>query len=103
MITTLPDNVIAGGNMFNKRRSEIQIIGEILNISQTGARKTEILYKSNMSFTQLNSYLNFLINKNVLKEDMVPDENGSSIKIYKNTDRVNQLLGDINKILNYFE
>jgi predicted transcriptional regulator len=103
MITTLPDNVIAGGNMFNKRRSEIQIIGEILNISQTGARKTEILYKSNMSFTQLNSYLNFLINKNVLKEDMVPDENGSSIKIYKNTDRGNQLLGDINKILNYFE
>jgi len=89
--------------MFNKRRSEIQIIGEILNISQTGARKTEILYKSNMSFTQLNSYLSFLINKNVLKEDMMSDENGSNIKVYRNTDRGNQLLGDINKILNYLE
>ena len=89
--------------MFNKRRSEIQIIGEILSISQTGARKTEILYKSNMSFTQLNSYLSFLINKNVLKEDMMSDENGSNIKVYRNTERGNQLLGDINKILNYFE
>ena len=29
---------------FNKRRSEIQIISDILYLSQDGAKKTEILY-----------------------------------------------------------
>ena len=51
--------------MFNKRRSEIQIIGEILELSRYGAKKTEILYQSNMSFTQLQNYLSFLLEKNI--------------------------------------
>ena len=34
-----------------KRRSEIEIIGEILQLTKDGAKKTEILYKSNMSFS----------------------------------------------------
>lgn len=37
--------------MANKRRSEIQIIGEILDLSKNGAKKTEILYQNNMSFS----------------------------------------------------
>lgn len=89
--------------MFNKRRSEIQIIEEILGIAQQGARKTEILYKGNMSFLQLNSYLSFLLDKEVIREDIVSIGNGASSKIYINTEKGNNLLEDINKILTYFE
>ena len=89
--------------MFNKRRSEIQIIEKILGIAQQGARKTEILYKGNMSFLQLNSYLSFLLDKEVIREDIVSIDKGASCKIYINTEKGNNLLEDINKILTYFE
>jgi len=49
--------------MVNNRRSEIDIIGEILNLSRDGAKKTEILYQGNLSYTQLQKYLPFLLKK----------------------------------------
>jgi predicted transcriptional regulator len=70
--------------MFNNRRSEIEIVGEILKISQKGARKTEILYQGNLSYTQVQSYLPFLVEKNILEENLVKD-NGNSYKEYKAT------------------
>ena len=87
--------------MFNKRRSEIQIIEEILGIAQQGARKTEILYKGNMSFLQLNNYLSYLIEKDVISEDLVSKGNGSTSKIYTTTEKGEDLLGDIAKVLTY--
>ena len=89
--------------MFNRRRSEIQIIGEILDISKNGAKKTEILYQNNMSFSQLQSYLTFLLEKNIIAESSVLNGNGTHSKIFINTEKGNELLEDINKILTYFE
>lgn len=89
--------------MFNKRRSEIQIIKEILDLSRTGAKKTEILYQSNMSFTQLKNYLNFLIDKKIIKENIVPNDAGYSNKIYVNTKKGNELLADIKNLYSYLE
>ena len=54
--------------MVNNRRSEIQIIHKILTLSSGGARKTEILYQGNLSYTQLKSYLPFLLEKDILEE-----------------------------------
>jgi predicted transcriptional regulator len=87
--------------MFNNRRSEIEIVGEILKISQKGARKTEILYQGNLSYTQVQSYLPFLVKKNILEENLVKD-NGNSYKEYKVTKKGLNLLEDINRILSHF-
>ena len=57
--------------LLNKRRSEIQIIEEILDLSKKGAKKTEILYQSNMSFSQLKNYLSCLLEKNLIEESMI--------------------------------
>lgn len=90
--------------MFNKRRGEIEIIGEILDLSQKGAKKTEILYKNNMSFIQLNNYLSLLKKKEIIREDLVPNDDGQTLNsVYVTTEKGNHLLNDINKILSYFE
>ena len=87
--------------MFNNRRSEIEIVGEILKISLNGARKTEILYQGNLSFTQLQSYIPFLVEKQILEESLVKS-NGSSYKLYNVTNKGMVLLEDINRILKHF-
>ena len=42
------------------------IIAKILEITKKGARKTQIMYKANLSFTQLNEYLPYLLNKKLI-------------------------------------
>ncbi len=86
-----------------KRRSEIEIIGEILDLSKEGAKKTEILYQSNMSFSQLQHYLSFLLEKNIVEENNIISDNGRSIKIYVTTEKGNNLLEKINNLYTYFE
>ena len=88
--------------MFNKRRSEIEIIADILNLSKHGARKTEILYQCNLSFTQCNNYLSFLINKDILEEKKIINNVDCNDKFYKITDKGHSLLDEINKTLCYF-
>ena len=50
-----------------KRRDRLYIIAEILAIAKDGSLKTQIMYRANLSFAQLNEYLNFLIKKDLLK------------------------------------
>ena len=88
--------------MFNKRRSEIEIIADILKISKNGARKTEILYQCNLSFTQCNNYLSFLIDKDILVEKTLVNNVNYNDKFYKITDKGYSLLEEINKTLYYF-
>ena len=45
-----------------RRRSNIEIIGEMLRLGENGAGKTELMYGVNMSYTQIQKYLSFLIN-----------------------------------------
>jgi predicted transcriptional regulator len=46
---------------FKKRRDKIHIIANILEIATDGALKTQIMYKANLSFTQLKTYLKFML------------------------------------------
>ena len=89
--------------MFSKRRSEIEIIGDILDLSKNGAKKTEILYQGNMNFSQLQNYLDFLIEKNFVEEGTIVNENGTSSKIYVITEKGNNLLEDITNLYVHFE
>jgi predicted transcriptional regulator len=51
-----------------KRRDKLDIIAEITQISKEGALKTQIMYKANLSFAQLNDYLKLLTNLNILEK-----------------------------------
>jgi predicted transcriptional regulator len=53
----------------NKRRSEIEILTEILQMARRSPKKTTLLYKANLNHNLLNKYLNFLIEKGLLVRD----------------------------------
>ena len=44
----------------NRRRSDIEIIADMLKIGENGAGKTKIMYNANMSYTQIQKYLGYL-------------------------------------------
>ena len=50
-----------------KRRDRLYIISEILTLAKGGCLKTQIMYRANLSFAQLNEYLSFLIKMDLLK------------------------------------
>jgi predicted transcriptional regulator len=51
----------------HKRRDRLYIIAEILKIAREGSLKTQIMYKANLSFAQLNEYLSFLKEMQLIK------------------------------------
>ena len=63
-----------------KRRDNLIIIAEIMNIAKNGTSKTNIMLKAKLSFTQLNEYLQQL-SKLRLLEKHVCDKR----EIYKST------------------
>ena len=52
--------------MVTSRRSSIDISGGILRLGEVN--KTRVMYQVNMSHTQLNYYLGFLLDKGLLEE-----------------------------------
>ena len=52
----------------SKRRDKLSIIAEILEISKEGTLKTQIMYRANLSFAQLNDYLKFMLKTGLLSK-----------------------------------
>jgi predicted transcriptional regulator len=52
----------------SKRRDKLGIIAEILEIAKDGTLKTQIMYKANLSFAQLNAYLKFMLKVRLLRK-----------------------------------
>lgn len=50
-----------------KRRDKLIIIAEIIDIASKGTSKTHIMFKANLSFSQLNQYLELLIQTELLE------------------------------------
>jgi predicted transcriptional regulator len=63
-----------------KRRDRLFIIAEILDIAKDGALKTQIMYKANLSFAQLNSYIKLL-----LETQLIEINNKDGKNIYRTT------------------
>ena len=63
-------------------RDRLYIIAEILEIAKNGALKTRIMYRANLSFTQLNDYLGFMLETHLLEKIR---RNGKDI--YKSTEK----------------
>jgi predicted transcriptional regulator len=51
-----------------KRRDKLVIMAEIIDIARKGASKTHIMFKANLSFSQLNQYLSALCQSNLLEK-----------------------------------
>jgi predicted transcriptional regulator len=88
--------------MANGRRSELEIISEILTLSINGAKTTEILYMGYLSYTQIKKYIPFLVEREILSEKTVLNCKGNS-KIYITTDKGLDFLKDINRALAYLK
>ena len=81
----------------NNRRSSIQVIADILQLGEAG--KTEIMYRANMSYRQLQKYLDFLLHAGFLERIVVPNP---GIK-YRVTEKGNRLLQSIQSMLRLLE
>jgi predicted transcriptional regulator len=79
-----------------KQRSRYYIIAEILNQAKDGILKTQLMYKVNLSYTQLNKYLSFIIRKELLS---IHKKNGN--RIYQITAKGKQYLDNYKEILNF--
>jgi len=86
----------------NKRRDRHDIVAEILKTAREGRIKTHIMYKAKLSYSQINAYLQLLLDKGFLENNTVMRKR-QTITLYKTTpkgvyfieniDTVNQMLG----------
>ena len=51
------------------RRNDLDICADILNVAQSGARKTQIVYQANLNFKIVKRYLERLTNGGMLKSE----------------------------------
>jgi predicted transcriptional regulator len=72
-----------------ERRGKLEIIGEVLSVARNGARKTEIVYKTNLNFTRLASYIQYLEEKKFLE---------TSDHTFKTTAKGEEFLHDYQKM-----
>ena len=63
-----------------KRRDRLYIMAEVLEVTIEGVLKTQVMYKANLSFAQLNEYLKLLLDLKLLE---TYNSNGKTI--YKTT------------------
>ena len=81
------------------RRSNIEIIADMLRAGESGAGKTEIMYGANMSYSQIQKYLAYLIEQGFI--DKV--EAGSPVVTYRLTDNGLKLLKTIDSLIEMLE
>jgi predicted transcriptional regulator len=81
-----------------QRRSNIEIIADMLRVGENGAGKTEIMYTANMSYSQIQKYLKYLveqgfINKVNMDDTMVAYQvTDSGLKLLKTIDTLMDML-----------
>ena len=87
----------------SQRRSNIEIIADMLRIGENGAGKTEIMYSANMSYHQMQKYLDYLvsqgfINKVNMDNSLVAYQvTDSGLKLLKAIDVLMEMLGTGNR------
>ncbi len=65
----------------------MDIIANILNAANNGARKTHIMYRCNLSFKQLHVYLSFLKERRLLKSVPIKTEERNCSFAYETTSK----------------
>jgi predicted transcriptional regulator len=83
----------------NRRRSNIEIIADMLRVGENGAGKTEIMYSANMSYAQIQKYLGFLLTHGFISKVHV----GNPSVTYRVTEKGGALLKNIDGIIEVLE
>ena len=87
----------------NNRRSNIEIIADMLKVGENGAGKTKIMYNVNMSYSQIQKYLGFLISHGFITKMKMGNPSvtyhvtESGLKLLKSIDSVREMLGWLDK------
>ncbi len=92
-----------------KRRDRLYIMAEVLEIAKNGCLKTQIMYRANLSFAQLNEYLSFLLEVGLLKETKENEKSvfrttPKGVRFLQNYQRIRDLLrmkGEKSNLENY--
>ena len=87
------------GIAVSRRRSNIEIIADMLRIGESGAGKTKIMYSANMSYGQIQKYLGFLVSQGFIDKVEVDNEVGSQVVNYQLTKSGSKLLQLINNLM----
>jgi predicted transcriptional regulator len=66
----------------SQRRSNLEIVAEILRIARKGAKKTRIVYGANMNFKMLDEYL-----EKLEKAGLIASSEGSNGGLIKTTEK----------------
>jgi predicted transcriptional regulator len=82
-----------------RRRSNIEIIADMLRVGENGAGKTEIMYTANMSFNQIQKYLKYLVNQGFISRVNMDN----TMVAYQVTDTGFKLLKAIDTLMNMLE
>ncbi len=95
----VPGQKYGRGCRVNRRRSNIEIIADMLRVGENGAGKTEIMYSANMSYAQIQKYLGFLLSHGFINKVQV----GNPSVTYQVTEKGGELLRNINGIMEVLE
>jgi len=75
---------------FNKRRSNVEVVKDILTAASDGATCTGIVYASNLTFPRFKKYSAYLLRKELLIRNS--GHNSSNKGIYSTTEKGRRLL-----------
>ncbi|MFC1953325.1 winged helix-turn-helix domain-containing protein [Chloroflexota bacterium] len=87
----------------NRRRSDIEIMADMLRVVKNGAGKTRIMYHTDMSYSQTQKYLWFLTNQGFLIRVSVSKSHAmyyateKGYKLLETIDRLADILGLYNE------
>ena len=83
----------------NRRRSDIEIIADMLRVGKNGAGKTKIMYHADMSYSQIQKYLGFLSNRGFIARVGTVNPlttyraTQSGLELLRSIDNVTEMLG----------
>jgi predicted transcriptional regulator len=79
-------------------RGRIQIMGDVLALATSGIKKTHIMYRANLSYEQVYLYLEDLIGKRLIAQDVSPDG-----VIYRITEKGREFLLYYTRLIEFLE
>ena len=84
------------------RRSQVEIICDILETCLDGAAKTSVVYRANLNFTRLSKYVNMLLGMRYISLSVVyGGENVNEMRVvYTTTDQGRDFLANFVKMEN---
>jgi predicted transcriptional regulator len=85
--------------LVGQRRSNIEIIADMLRVGENGAGKTEIMYSANMSYSQIQKYLDYLVNQGFITKVSLD----GTMVAYQVTESGLKLLKAIDTLINMLE